>query len=315
MLEIEKPKISIIEKSEDKNHIIIKIEPLERGFGITLGNALRRVLLSSLPGMAVTSIYIEGIQHEFSTIEGVKEDTTDIILAMKSLRIKSVSKEIKTLRIEKKGECIVTAKDIIHDSEIEILNPNLHIATLEKNAKLFMEINVRLGRGYVSAESNKSKNNVIGEIFIDSLFSPVLKVNYEVKDKRIGKKADRDQLILEVWTDGSISAEESISGAARIISNHITLFTELSNSEIVGVPLVEKEEDKKDQILYKSIEELDLSVRPYNCLKRIGINTVSDLINYTELEIMRIRNLGKKSLDEIHNKVLELNLSFKNDNN
>ena len=313
MLEIEKPKISIIETSEDGSYGKIAIEPLEQGFGITLGNALRRTLLSSLPGIAVTSIQIEGVQHEFSTIPGVVEDTTDLLLAMKSLRLKSQSKEPKVLRIEKEGAGIVTARDIICDSDIEILNSDLYIATLEKKGRLFMEINIKVGRGYVSADDNKDEDAAIGEIPIDSLFSPVSRVNYEVKDKRVGKEKDHDLLILEVWTNGSLTFEEAISGAARLLFNHIALFIALSDSDIAGVPLVEKESEKKDQILEKFIEDLDLSVRPYNCLKRAGINTIGNLINHTELEIMRVRNLGKKSLDEIHKKVAELELFFRNE--
>ena len=313
MLEIEKPQISVIETDGKGTYSKIAIEPLERGFGITLGNALRRTLLSSLPGMAVTSISIEGVQHEFAVIPGVLEDTTDLILAIKSLRIKSKSKENKVLRIEKEGEGIITAGDIIHDSDVEILNPDLHIANLSKNGRLFMEINATLGRGYKSAETNKYENMAIGEIPVDSLFSPVIKVNYEVKDKRVGKAADHDYLMMEVWTNGSLTPEEAISGAARLVYNHFGLFIGLSDSEIAGVPLVEKEDDKIDQLLEKSLEELDLSVRPYNCLKRAGINTVGDLISKTEVEVMRVRNLGKKSLDEIHDKVAELHHKFKNE--
>lgn len=313
MLEIERPKISIIETSKDGSYGKILVEPLEKGFGITLGNTLRRTLLSSLPGIAVTSMQIEGVQHEFSTIPGVVEDTTDLLLAMKSLRIKSQSKEPKVLRIEKEGISTVTARDIICDSDVEILNPDLYIATLEKEGRLFMEINIKVGRGYVCACNNKDENTAIGEIPIDSLFSPVIKVNYEVKEKRVGKEIEHDLLILEVWTNGSLTPEEAISGAARLILNHITLFIALSDSDIAGVPLVEKETEKKDKILEKSIEDLDFSVRPYNCLKRAGIDTVGDLVNNTELEIMRVRNLGKKSLDEIHGKVAELGLYFKNE--
>lgn len=311
MLEIEKPKISIVETSASGDYGKIHVEPLERGFGITLGNALRRTLLSSLPGKAVTSIRIEGIQHEFSTLPGVVEDTTDLVFAMKSLKLKSRTDEPQTLRIEKEGECVVTAGDIICDSDVEILNKDLHIATLEKDGRLFMEINIAGGRGYVDFEGNKYDDMAIGELPIDSLFSPVLKVNYEVKDKRVGKQADYDLLELEVWTDGSLTPEEAISGAARLINNHVALFIELSDSDIAGVPLVEKENEKKDQLLEKVIEELDLSVRPYNCLKRAGINTVGDLISHTDVEVMRVKNLGKKSLDEIYAKVKELELFFK----
>lgn len=311
MLEIEKPKISIVESSEDGTYSKIHVEPLERGFGITLGNALRRTLLSSLPGTAVTSILIEGVQHEFSTLPGIIEDTTDLVLSMKSLKLKSVSEEEKVLRIEKSGAGEVTAADIICDSEIEILNKDLHIATLEDDATLNVEIHTARGRGYVDAETNKRENMAIGELPIDSLFSPVTKVNYEVKDKRVGKEADHDLLILEVWTDGSLTPEEAVSGAARLIYNHLELFVGLSDSNIAGVPLVEKEDELKDQLMEKPIEDLDLSVRPYNCLKRAGINTVGDLVNHTEVEIMRVRNLGKKSLDEIYDKVAELQISFK----
>jgi len=313
MLEIEKAQVSILETDGNGTYSKIALEPLERGFGITIGNALRRTLLSSLPGMAVTTIRIEGVQHEFAAIPGVMEDTTDLILAIKSLKLKSNSKENKVLRIEKEGEGIVTAGDIIHDSEVEILNPDLHIANLSKDGRLFIEINAKLDRGYKTAETNKYEGMAIGEIPIDSLFSPVTKVNYAVKDKRVGKEADHDYLLLEVWTNGSLTPEEAVTGAARLISNHIGYFTSLSDSEIIDVPITETEGEKIDQLLEKPLEELDLSVRPYNCLKRAGINTVGDLINLTELEVMRVRNLGKKSLDEIHAKVIELGLKFKNE--
>lgn len=312
MLEIEKPQISILETNDEKTYSKIAIDNLERGFGITLGNALRRTLLSSLPGMAVTSIRIEGVQHEFASIKGVTEDTTDLILAVKSLRLKSNSRETKVLRIEKEGEGVITAGDIIHDSEVEILNPELHIANLNKDGRLFMEINASLGRGYMGAENNKYEGMAIGEIPVDSLYSPVLKVNYEVKDKRVGKEADHDYLLLEVWTNGSLTPEDAVSGAARLVKDHIDLFVGLSNSNIAGVPIVEKEDDKGDLIKEKPLEELDLSVRPYNCLKRSSINTVGDLVGLTEVEVMRVRNLGKKSLDEILEKVKDLGLCFRN---
>ncbi|MDD2371781.1 MAG: DNA-directed RNA polymerase subunit alpha [Firmicutes bacterium] len=313
MLEIEKAQVSILETDGNGTYSKIALEPLERGFGITIGNALRRTLLSSLPGMAVTTIRIEGVQHEFAAIPGVMEDTTDLILAIKSLRLKCNSKENKVLRIEKEGEGVVTAADIIHDSEVEILNPDLHIANLSKDGRLFIEINAKLDRGYKTAESNKYEGMAIGEIPIDSLFSPVIKVNYAVKDKRVGKEADHDYLLLEVWTNGSLTPEEAITGAARLIKNHIDYFTNLSDSGIIDVPITETEGEKIDQLLEKPLEELDLSVRPYNCLKRAGINTVGDLVNLTELEVMRVRNLGKKSLDEIHAKVIELGLKFRNE--
>lgn len=313
MLEIEKAQVSILETDGKGTYSKIALEPLERGFGITIGNALRRTLLSSLPGMAVTTIRIEGVQHEFAAIPGVMEDTTDLILAIKSLRLKSNSKENKVLRIEKEGEGVITAKDIIHDSEVEILNPDLHIANLSKDGRLYMEINAKLDRGYKNAESNKYEGMAIGEIPVDSLFSPVIKVNYDVKDKRVGKEADHDYLLLEVWTNGSLTPEEAITGAARLVNNHINYFTNLSDSGIIDVPITETEGEKKDQLLEKPLEELDLSVRPYNCLKRAGINAVGDLVNLTELEVMRVRNLGKKSLDEIHAKVIELGLKFRNE--
>lgn len=313
MLEIEKAQVSILETDGKGTYSKIALEPLERGFGITIGNALRRTLLSSLPGMAVTTIRIEGVQHEFAAIPGVMEDTTDLILAIKSLRLKSNSKENKVLRIEKEGEGVITAADIIHDSEVEILNPDLHIANLSKDGRLYMEINAKLDRGYKGAESNKYEGMAIGEIPVDSLFSPVIKVNYDVKDKRVGKEADHDYLLLEVWTNGSLTPEEAITGAARLVNNHINYFTNLSDSGIIDVPITETEGEKKDQLLEKPLEELDLSVRPYNCLKRAGINAVGDLVNLTELEVMRVRNLGKKSLDEIHAKVIELGLKFRNE--
>ena len=314
MLEIEKPQISKEPETEgDGNYRKFVIEPLERGFGITIGNALRRTLLSSFPGMAVTSIRIEGVQHEFAAIPGVMEDTTDLILAIKSLRIKSNSKDDKVLRIEKEGEGIVTAGDIIHDSDIEILNPDLHIANLSKEGRLFMEIHASLGRGYRGADNNKYEGMAIGEIPVDSLFSPVVKVNYDVKDKRVGKEADHDCLTLEVWTNGSLTPEEAVSGASRLVYDHIELFNELSKSDIAKTPLVDKQDDVIDQLLEKSLEELDLSVRPYNCLKRAGINTVGDLVGHTEVEVMRVRNLGKKSLDEIHDKVAEMQLKFRSE--
>ena len=318
MLEIETPKISILESDDAGTHGKFAIDNLERGFGITLGNALRRTLLSSLPGMAVTSIRIEGVQHEFSAINGVTEDTTDLILAMKSLRLKYTGQDRNTnetfhLHIEKEGEGEITAGDILNNTgAIEILNPELHIASLSKEGRLFMEISVALGRGYQSAEHNKYEGMAIGEIPVDSLYSPVLKVNYEVKDKRIGKEADHDYLELEVWTNGALSPEEAVSSAGKLISKHLQLFIGLSSSGAGDVDVVPKEEDKGDAIKEKPLEELDLSVRPYNCLKRAKVDTVGDLVGMTEIEVMKVRNLGKKSLDEIIAKVRELGLQFRN---
>lgn len=314
MLEVEKPQISKVPETEEGgNYRKFVIEPLERGFGITIGNALRRTLLSSLPGMAVTSIRIEGVQHEFAAIPGVMEDTTDLILAIKSLQLKSNTKENQILRIEKEGEGVVTAADIIHDSDVEILNPDLHIANLSKDGRLFMEIHTAMGRGYSSADSNKYEGMAIGQIPVDSLFSPVIKVNYDVKDKRVGKEADHDCLTLEVWTNGSLTPEEAVSGASKLVSSHLVLFNGLSESEAGTVIVVDPMPAVMDQLLEKPLEELDLSVRPYNCLKRAGINTLGDLVGYSEMEIMRVRNLGKKSLDEIHEKVAEMQLKFRDE--
>lgn len=311
MLEIEKPKISILESKDNGSYGKVCIEPLERGLGTTIGNALRRTLISSLPGMAITTIQIEGVQHEFSTIEGVKEDSTDLVLAFKSVKLKCTSRDIKFLRIEKEGPCVITAGDIVGDSEITVLNPDLHIATLEKGAKFFVELRAETSRGFVIADENKRDDLAIGEIPIDSLFSPVLRVNYEVKDKRIGNKVDHDTLNIDIKTDGSITIEEALKGSANILIAHLELFNDLSESDAAGVPIVEKEDKKLDQLLLKPIEDLDLSVRPFNCLKRAGINTMGDLINQTELEVMRVKNLGKKSLDEIHDKVREAGLKFR----
>ncbi len=314
MLEIEKPDVSYVEGNDEKTYGKFMVEPLERGFGITLGNALRRLLLSSLPGIAVNSIKIDGVLHEFSTIPGVVEDTTDLILAMKALRLASSSSEPKTLRIEAEGEGEVKARDIIADPEIEILDPDMHIATLEADGRLFMEINVRRGRGYVAGTKNKREEDPIGTIYVDSIYSPVIKVHYEVGDVRVGEKTDFDRLTLEVWTDGSISPEEAVSASAKILDDHLQLFMGLSQENSAEVPLVEKEEEQKDKVLELTIEELDFSVRSYNCLKRAGINTVEELVTRTEADMMKVRNLGKKSLDEVGNKLAELGLSLKKSN-
>lgn len=311
MLEIEKPKIECVERSDDNRYGKFVVEPLERGYGITLGNSLRRILLSSLPGAAVTSVKIDGVLHEFSTIPGVLEDVTDIILNLKSLSVKLHCDEPKTVRIDAAGEGVITAGDIIHDADVEILNPDLKIATLEADGKLRAEMVVEKGRGYRPAEKNKKDGHVIGVIPIDSLFSPVLKVNYTIEDTRVGHSMDYDRLTLEVWTDGSIAPDEAISSSAKILSDHLKLFIGLTEKISDEVTMVEKEEEKKDKVLEMTIEELDLSVRSYNCLKRAGINTVEELIQRTEEDMMKVRNLGKKSLEEVISKLAELGLSLR----
>jgi DNA-directed RNA polymerase subunit alpha (EC 2.7.7.6) len=311
MLEIEKPRIECVDRSEDNTYAKFVVEPLERGYGITLGNSLRRILLSSLPGSAVTSVKIEGVLHEFSTIPGVLQDVTDIILNMKSLALKSYTDELRVIRLEKEGEGIVRAGDILTDPDIEILNPDLEIATLDKDGRLFMEMTVERGRGYIPAEKNKKPEHIIGVIPIDSIFAPVYKVNYSVEDTRVGQITDYDKLTLEVWSNGSISPEEATSLAAKILSEHLRLFIgltdKLNNVEI----MVEKEEEAKDKVLYMTIEELDLSVRSYNCLKRAGINSVEELTQKTEDDMIKVRNLGRKSLEEVEQKLNELNLGFR----
>jgi DNA-directed RNA polymerase subunit alpha len=314
MLEIEKPRIDIIDTNEDDRFGRFIIEPLERGFGITLGNSLRRVLLSSLPGAAVTSVKIDGVLHEFSTIPGVVEDTTDIILNLKALQIKTYTDESKTLRIEAEGEGEVTAKDIIADSDVEILNPDLHIATLNEDARLYMELNVEKGKGYVSAEKNKKSDYVIGVIPIDSMFSPVVKVNYTVENTRVGQITDYDRLTLEVWTDGSITPKEATSLAAKILSNHLRLFVNLTDKVGEVEIVVDKEEEPRDRVMDMTIEELDLSVRSFNCLKRAGINTVGELVQKNAEDMMKVRNLGKKSLEEVDKKLAELGLALRRAN-
>ncbi|SHF11464.1 DNA-directed RNA polymerase subunit alpha [Desulfofundulus australicus DSM 11792] len=311
MLEIEKPKIECVESSPDNTYAKFVVEPLERGYGITLGNSLRRILLSSLPGAAVTSVKIEGVLHEFSTIPGVREDVTDIILNLKNLCLKLHTDEEKILRIEASGEGEVKAGDIIHDQDVEILNPDLHIATLASNGRLFMEITVAKGRGYVPAERNKKGDHVIGVIPVDSVFTPVRKVNYTVENTRVGQRTDYDKLTLEVWTDGSIRPDEATSLSAKILGEHLRLFIGLTETVKDVEIMVEKEEEKKNKILEMTIEELDLSVRSYNCLKRAGINTVEELIQRNEEEMMKVRNLGKKSLEEVINKLSELGLSLR----
>lgn len=311
MLEIEKPRIEIVEMNDDNTYGKFVVEPLERGYGITLGNSLRRILLSSLPGAAVTSVKIDGVLHEFATIPGVVEDVTDIILNLKNLRLKLYGEEEKVLRVEASGEGTVHACDIITDADVEILNPDLVIATLASSARLFMEITVSKGRGYVSAERNKKGDHIIGVIPIDSVFTPVSKVNYTVENTRVGQITDYDKLTLEVWTDGSIRPDEATSLSAKILNDHLRLFIGLTESLSDVEIMVEKEEEQKDKILEMTIEELDLSVRSYNCLKRAGINTVEELTQKTEEDMMKVRNLGKKSLEEVQSKLAELNLSLK----
>lgn len=308
MLEIEKPKIEVVELSDDYTYGKFTVEPLERGYGITLGNSLRRILLSSLPGAAVTSVKINGVLHEFSTIPGVVEDVTDIILNLKSLSLKLYNDEEKILRIEAEAAGVVKAGDIIYDSDVEILNPDLIIANLSDNASLSMEITVSKGRGYVSAERNKKNEHIIGVIPVDSVFTPVRKVNYNVENTRVGQITDYDKLTIEVWTDGSIRPDEAISLSAKIMNEHLRLFIGLTETVSDVEIMVEKEEEQKDRILEMTIEELDLSVRSYNCLKRAGINTVEELIQRNEDDMMKVRNLGKKSLEEVVNKLHELGL-------
>lgn len=309
MIEIEKPSIEVLELKE--NYGKFALEPLERGFGITVGNSLRRVLLSSLAGVAVTSIKVDGVLHEFSTIPGVKEDVTELILTLKELSMKMDSDGARTLKIEHTGEGVIKAGDIICPPDVEILNKDLHIATLSEDAKLYMEINVDKGRGYVSAENNKSDDMPIGVIPVDSIYTPVHKVSYFTENTRVGTRTDFERLVLEVWTDGSIGAQEGVSLGAKILVEHLNLFIDLTDHLGEVELMVEKEEDKKEKALEMTIEELDLSVRSYNCLKRAGINTVEELTEKTEDDMMKVRNLGKKSLEEVIQKLEELGFSLK----
>jgi len=315
MIEIEKPQIECIETAGDITYGKYVVEPLERGYGTTLGNALRRVMLSSLPGTAATSIKIAGVQHEFSTIPGVKEDVTEIVLNIKGLLTKLHSESGKTVYIEAVGPCQVTAGDIKADSEVEVLNPDLHIATLDNGATLNMEITLSHGRGYVPADRNKSSQTVIGVIPVDSIYTPVYKVNYTVEPTRVGTSSDFDKLTLEVWTDGTISARDAVSLGAKILCDHFTLFTDLSENVGSKPTVVEKGEAQRDKVLEMTIEELDLSVRSFNCLKRANINTVEDLISKTEDEMMKVRNLGRKSLEEVINKLAMMGLSLADEEN
>jgi len=316
MIEIEKPQIECIETPGDASYGKYVIEPLERGYGMTLGNALRRILLSSLPGTAATSIKIAGVQHEFSTIPGVKEDVTEIVLNVKNLLTKLHCEGAKTVFIEATGPCEVTAGDIKSDGEVEVLNPELHLATLDVGATLSMEIALSHGRGYVDAEHNKAlRPNVIGVIPIDSIYSPVYKVNFSVENTRVGASSDYDKLTLEVWTDSTITARDAVSLGAKILCDHFALFTDLSDTLGDKSTVVEKATDSKDKMLELTIEELDLSVRSFNCLKRANINTVEDLISKTEDEMMKVRNLGRKSLEEVINKLAMMGLSLASEDN
>lgn len=313
MVEIEKPRIECVEKPGDSSYGKCVVEPLERGYGTTLGNSLRRILLSSLPGTAVTTIKIAGIQHEFSSVPGVKEDVTEIVLNVKGIVAKLHSEGVKTVYIEANGEGVVTAGDIKADSEVEILNPEHHIATLGPEASLNMELTLSHGRGYVPADRNKSAQNIIGVIPIDSVYTPVRKVNYTVENTRVKDLTDFDKLTLEVWTNGTIAARDAVSLGARILCDHFMLFTDLSETMGSKSTVVEKAEAQRDKILELTIEELDLSVRSFNCLKRANINTVEDLISKTEDEMMKVRNLGRKSLEEVINKLAMMSLSLANE--
>ena len=308
MLEkIEKLNIETSKLRSDGTYGMFVLEPLQSGYGNTLGNSLRRVLLSSLPGVAATSVKIDGVQHEFSTVPGVKEDVTELILNIKGLRAKMYGEAPKTIYIEAEGEGEVTAGDIKTDSEVEILDPGMHIATLSAGAKLFMDITLDRGRGYVSAELNKEQlQPVIGVIPIDSIYTPVLKCNYTVENTRVGQRTDFEKLIIEIWTDGTISAKEAVSYSAKILIERLKLFADLSDDSEQPEPMVEKEENRKDKLLEMTIEELELSVRSFNCLKRAGINTVDDLINKSPEDMMKVRNLGKKSFDEVKAKLNSL---------
>ena len=315
MIEIGKPRIECIETPTDDSYGKYVIEPLERGYGTTLGNSLRRVLLSSLPGTAVTSIRISGIQHEFSAIPGVKEDVTEIVLNIKRIIARLHSDEPKTVYIEASGEGEVTAGDIKADGEVEILNPELHIATLGPDASLSMELTLDHGRGYVPADKNKNPQQIIGTIPVDSIYTPVLKVNYAVENTRVGNQTDFDKLTLEVWTDRTISPRDAVSLGAKILVDHFTLFTDLSDSIGSRSTVVEKVETQRDKVLEMTIEELDLSVRSFNCLKRANINTVEDLISKTQDEMIKVRNLGRKSLEEVEHKLAMMGLSLASDDN
>ena len=310
MIEIEKPRIDCVENPGDGSYGKYVVEPLERGYGTTLGNSLRRILLSSLPGTAVTSIKIAGVQHEFTTIPGIKEDVTEIVLNVKGIIAKLHCEGVKTVHIEAAGEGKVTAGDIKADADVEILNPELHIATLSPEATLSMELTLSHGRGYVSADKNKPAQAIIGIIPVDSIYTPVRKVNYTVENTRVGDATDYDKLTLEVWTNGTIDARDAVSLGARILCDHFALFTDLSETMGSRSTVVEKAKAQRDKVMEMTIDDMDLSVRSYNCLKRANINTVEDLIYKTEEEMMKVRNLGRKSLEEVINKLSMMGLSL-----
>ena len=314
MIEIEKPRIETLELSADGKYGKFVMEPLERGYAITLGNSLRRVLLSTLPGSAITNVKIDGVVHEFSTIPGVKEDVTEIVLNLKGLIAKLHAEAAKKIYIEAEGPCVITAADIKADFEVEILNPDMYIATLDEGAKLNIEMTIDKGRGYVSAEQNKPAQNIIGVIPIDSIYTPVLKANFNVDNTRVGNVVDKNKLTLEVWTDGSIKADEAVSMSAKILIEHFELFLNLAEgiSETQSI-MAETKDNAKEKVLDLTIDELDLSVRSFNCLKRAGINTVEDLINKSEMDMMKVRNLGRKSLEEVIAKLASFGFALKKD--
>ena len=311
MIEFEKPNIECLEVDDNNNYAKFVCEPLERGYGVTIGNSLRRILLSSLTGCALTSVKIEGVLHEFSSIPNVVEDVPEIIVNLKNVRLKFTENEEKVMRINFKGEGEVTAGDIITDGTVEILNPDLHIATVAEGGQLIMELTADMGRGYSPSEKNKKPNQDISVLPIDSIYTPVKKVNYQVKNTRVGQMVDYDKLIIEVWTDGSLKAHEALSLAAKVMTEHLELFIDLSETAKNTQIMVEKEESKKEKVLEMSIEDLELSVRSFNCLKRAGISTVEDLTNRSENDMMKVRNLGKKSLDEVIAKLHSLGLNFR----
>ena len=315
MIEIEKPRIEVLDLTEDGTYGKFTVDPLERGYGSTLGNSLRRVLLSSLPGYAATSIKIDGILHEFSTIEGVKEDVTEIVLNIKGLIVKINGDGPKTVYIEEEGPKIVTAADIKCDSEVEILDPDVYIATIGEGGRLSMEITIDRGRGYIAADRNKQLlSPAIGVIPVDSIYTPVRKVNYTVENTRVGQITDYDKLTIEVWTNGTISAKEAVSLSAKVLTEHLNLFVDLSGDTYAGNSImVEKDDNGKEKILEMTIEDLDLSVRSFNCLKRAGINTVEDLIQKSEEDMMKVRNLGRKSLEEVIHKLDSLGFALRSD--
>jgi len=310
MIEFEKPNIKCLEADDNTNYAKFVCEPLERGYGITIGNSLRRILLSSLPGSAITSVKIEGVLHEFTTVPNVVEDVPEIVINLKSVRLKLDKNEEKQLRIDFKGPGEVKAGDIITDGTVEILNPDLHIATVSEKGHLIMDMTADMGRGYNTAEQNKKPEQVLGVLPIDSIYTPVKKVNYSVENTRVGQMVDYDKLTIDVWTDGSLKPYEALSFAAKVMTGHLELFIDLSETAKNTQVMIEKEESKKEKVLETSIEDLELSVRSFNCLKRASISTVEDLINKTESDMMKVRNLGKKSLDEVTNKLHALGLDF-----